>query len=112
MLGDVFPHSVINMPPGQNNFGMISRILGLVRQIIWINSDAMSANKPRPEREEIPLRFRPDGIRIDIHLVEQHGELVHESDIDIALGILDDFGRFRHPDAFRPVNACINNQLI
>lgn len=35
---------------------------------------------------------------VDPHTVEDHGQLVHEGDVDIALGVFDHFGRFGYPD--------------
>ena len=43
--------------------------------------------------------------RGDVELGEDLGDLVHEGDVDVALGVLDDLGRLGDPDRFRPEHA-------
>ena len=67
----------------------------------------MAAHQPGPERQEVPLG--PCGnqylFRVDVHALEDHGELVHEGDVDIALRVFDDLCGFRDLDAGRLVRA-------
>ncbi|MNP73215.1 hypothetical protein D3C76_1699050 [compost metagenome] len=102
------------MPTGQNDFGMIAGVLRFISKVIRIDPDAMSSDQTRPERQEIP--FGSGGLQhrvgIDVHLMKQHRQLVHERDVNIPLGVFDDLGGLRDPDALRPVDAGINDQLV
>ena len=55
LLGNIFPHAVIDATTCQNDLGMIAKHLGLVRQVIRIDADTVAANETRTERQEIPL---------------------------------------------------------
>ena len=44
--------------------------------------------------------------------MEDHGQLIHKCDIDIALAVLDHLGCFRYLDGFRTVHTCFYHQLI
>lgn len=53
----------------------------------------MSADKSGREFDEVPFGGGglDDVVGVDAHGVENLGELVHEGDVDVALGVLDDF---------------------
>ncbi len=44
--------------------------------------------------------------------MEDNRKLIHERDVDIPLGILDDLRGFRDLDRLRPVHACLYDQLV
>lgn len=49
---------------------------------------------------------------VDVHAVEDQGQLIHESDVQVALGVLDDLGRFGHLDGRCPVHAGPGHGLV
>ena len=85
---------------------MVAKLLGPVCKIIRIHADTVPAHKARAEVQEIPFRPRrfQHGLCVNPHPVENDGELVHKGNVNIPLGVFDHLGRFRHPDAPRPVH--------
>ena len=94
-VGDPLAHAVIGRPPGEDHARQIAEALRAVAEIIRIDADAVAADQARAEGEEIPLG--PGGLEHvqggDAELAENLGDLVHEGDVDVALGILDHLGR-------------------
>src|SRR5580700_3050804 len=85
---------------------MITGDLCAMGQVVWVNADAVSSDKPRSKPEEIPFRGRR-GQNIgcvDIEQVEDQRQFVDQRYIQIALGVLDNLRGFRHPDRWCPVN--------
>ena len=93
---------------------MITEHLSLIGKVIRVNTDAVSAHKPRIKFKEIPLcsGCLQNRLCVDAHLIEDDRQLIHKSNIDIALAILDDLGGFRNLDALRTMHARLNDQLI
>ena len=93
---------------------MIAKCLGLVREIIGVHADAVTANQARPERQEIP--FGRSGIEdlvcVDAHPLEDDRQLVDQRDVEIALGILDHLGGFGDHDVGRNERPGINDLAI
>jgi len=60
----------------------------------------VAADQPGPERLEVP--FVPAASQhlsgFETELLEQHGEFVDQCDIDVALNVLNDLGRFGDTD--------------
>lgn len=79
---------------------MITDLLRLMRQIIGINADAMSAHKARTEREEIPFcpRGLENGFCVDSHSVKENSQFVNKRDINIPLSVFNHLCRFGHFD--------------
>src|SRR5512147_242202 len=80
---------------------------GFVRQIIGIDADAVAADKTGAEGLEVPLgagRLKYLA-RLKAELLEQHGELVDESDVHVALNVLDDFGGLGDANRARAMGA-------
>ena len=73
-------------------------VLCLANQVIRIDTDAMTANQSGFEMQEVPFCSGRGQhlIRVDAYQMEYLGQLVHKSDIDIALGVLDHLGGFGH----------------
>jgi len=94
-------HAVIEPAPGENDFRVVADGLGFVGKVVRINTDTMSAHKPGTEWQEIPFGAcgLQHGLGVDTHFIEDEGEFVDQRDIDVALGVLDDLGRFRNLDA-------------
>jgi hypothetical protein len=82
-------------------------LLRLVRQIVRIDADAVTADQPGAEWQEIPLAARGEQhlFGVDAEAVEEQRELVDQCDVDVTLSVFDDLGGFRHADARRLVRA-------
>ena len=114
LVGHIHTHVVVESSACKNDLGIVAYLLGFVRQIVGVHTDAVTSHKPRPERKEVPLRtgrFKY-GFRVNAELVENDGQFIDERDVDVSLGILDDLGRFRHPDAWCQMCPGCNNRGI
>ena len=100
LLGDVRPHVVVDAAPGEDDLRLVAELLGLHREVVRVDPDAVTADQARPEPEEVPLRARggEDVARPDAHAVEDDGKLVHERDVQVALRVLDDLRGLGHLD--------------
>ena len=83
--------------------------LRLLDKVVGIHADAVAAHKTRAQFDEVPLGCRrlDHVVRVDVHRIEDLRQLVHEGNVDIPLGILDDLGSLRHLDGrslMRPVH--------
>ena len=98
---DIKTHVVVDPAAGEDHRRVITDFLRLVGQVIRIDADAMAADQPGREIQEIPLAAggREDFLGIDFHAVEDHRQFVDQRDVDIALGVLDDLGGFGDADA-------------
>ena len=71
----------------------------------------MSAYQTGVHLDEVP--FRTGGFQhilgVDAHQVENLRQLVDESDVDVALAVLDDLGGLGHLDARSPVGAVLKH---
>ena len=79
---------------------MIADLLGLVGQVVGVDTDAVAADQAGPEGQEIPFgagRLQ-DLQGVDARAVEDQGQFVDQGDVDVALGVLDDLGRLGHLD--------------
>jgi hypothetical protein len=65
------------------------------------------ADQARTEVEEVPLGAgrRQHVHRVDAELVKDGRQLVHERDVEIALRVLDHFGRFCDLDRRRSMQS-------
>ena len=70
-------------------------------QVIGIDTNAVPANQSGPEWQEIPFgpRRLQDGFGINVHFIEDYGQLIDQRDIQVTLGVLDHLGRLCHTDA-------------
>src|SRR5438045_4147453 len=53
---DVESHFVVDAAAREDHLGVITDLLGLVREVIRIDADAVAADEPGAKRQEIPLR--------------------------------------------------------
>nr|ART37286.1 D639 [uncultured bacterium] len=100
-LGHVATHAVVDAPASQDHFRVVADFLRLVREVIRIDADAVTADQARSKRQEIPLgagRFQHFRC-VDAEPVEDQRQLVDQGDVQIALGVLDHLGRLRDADA-------------
>ena len=93
---------------------MIADGLGLGGQVVGIDADAVAADQARGERQEVPL-----GLRRGEHVagaqpqaIEDQGELVHQGDVEVALGVLDDLGGFGDLDRGRAVQPGRHDRAV
>ena len=104
LLGDVLAHAVVDAPPGEDHLRVIAERVGLVRQVVRVDADAVAADEARTKRQEVPLRS--GGLehleRVDADLVEDQRKLVHQRDVEVALRVLDDLRGFGDLDATTP----------
>lgn len=93
---------------------MVAHHLGLAGQVVGIDPDAMSAHQSGLELEEVPFGAGgfEDVAGVDVELVENDGQLVHQGDVQIALGVFDDLGRLGGLDGAGAVDAGLDNPLI
>jgi hypothetical protein len=103
----VFAHRVVDASAGENHLRVVTNLLRFERQVVRIDPDAMAAHQSRIKILEIPFcsRRRQNIPRINIELLEDRRQLVHESNIEIALGILDHFSSLGDFDRRRTMDA-------
>ncbi|MBF0245449.1 MAG: hypothetical protein HQL31_09295, partial [Planctomycetes bacterium] len=114
LFRDEFSHAVIDAPAGGDHLRLITQGTGLVGEIVGINPDTVTTDQPRKEGQEVPLGAgRSQHVPgADIHAVEDQRQLVHERDVEVALRILDDLGRFGDLDRGRPENPCRDDAAV
>ena len=93
---------------------MIPKRFCLIGQIIRIYADTVSSDKSRSKFQEIPfgscrLQYR---LGIDAHLIKDHGQFIHKSNIDISLAVLNYLGSLCHLDRLCTVYPGFHNQFI
>src|SRR6266702_4874363 len=100
LLSDESSHAVVDAAASEYHLRDVSGLLWLVRQVIRIDTDAVSADESWTEFQEIPFRARgfENFIGIDSEPVKDDCELVHQCDVQVALRILDDLSGFSDLD--------------
>src|SRR5262249_28330752 len=81
-------HPVVDATTGKNHLGMIAGFFSAVGQIVGIDTDTMTADETRLERQEIPFRSssRQYISGVYIERAKDQRQFIHEGDIEIALG--------------------------
>ena len=114
LLGDELPHAIIDTPASQDDLRVVAQHLCLVSQVVGIHANAVAANQAWFETQKVP--FGPRCFKhlggINAHLVKNDGQLVHQRNIQIALGILDHLCSLGCLDAGGPVNPRHNDGFI
>ena len=104
LAGHVSTHSVIDAPARINDLGMVTEFGRFKSKIVRVDSNAMSSHQSGKEFQKIP--FGSGSLQhlvgIDVHFVEDHGQLIHEGNVDVALCVFNDLGGFGHFDGARP----------
>jgi hypothetical protein len=105
--GDVAAHAVVDAPAGEDDFGVVADFLRLVGQVVGIDADAVATDEAGAEGQEVPLGA--GGFEhvqgVDAQAVEDQRQFVHQGDVEVALGVLDHLGGFRHLDRTGLVGA-------
>lgn len=114
LLRDEAPHAVIDPTSGQDDLGVVADGHGLLGQVIGVNADTMPAHETGREVQEVPLgacrcQHIPRG---DVDPLEDQGELVHQGDVEIPLGVLDHLGGLGHLDRGRDMQACLDDFAV
>ena len=111
---DIRAHAIVQATPSKDDFGVIADALRLVRQVIGIDANAMATHQAGAKRQKIPFaaRRQQHGLGVDAHPVENQGQLINQCDIQVALGVFDDFGRLGHFDAGRGMRANRDDLVI
>lgn len=88
--------------------------LRLLDQVVRVHGDAVAAHEAGAELDEIPFgRGRLDYVMgIDAHRVEDLGQLVHEGDVHVSLGILDDLRGLGHADGRSLMGTVHENRVV
>ena len=114
VAGDETCHAVIDAAAGQDHFGVEADRLRLVRQVIGIDTDTVTADKAWAVGVEVP--FGAGGFQhlagVETEILEQHGEFVDQRDVHVALNVLDDLGGLRHADRSHAMGAGRDNAAI
>lgn len=107
LAGHVAAHAVVDAPAGEDHLGVVADGLGLVGQVVGVHADAVAAHQAGPERQKVP--FGAGGFQhflgVDVQAVEDHRQLIDQGDVQVALGVFDHLGRFRHLDGGGLVGA-------
>ena len=107
LLGDELAHAIVDAPPGQDDLRVVAQHLCLVGQVVRVDTDAVATHQTGFELQEVPLgagRFEHLG-GVDPKLVKNDRQLVHECDVEVALGVLDHLGGFCRLDAGGAMHA-------
>ena len=106
-LRDVGAHAVVDAPAGEDDLGVVANGDGLVGEIVGVDADAVTADQAGAEGQEVP--FAAGGFQylqgVDAEFAEDQRQFVHQGDVEVALGVLDDLGRFGDADAAGAVGA-------
>ena len=78
---------------------MIAQLLGLIGEVVGVNTNAVAAYQTGTEAQSIPLGIHAvhHFVGIDAHAVKHHGQLIHEGNVDVPLAVLhylDGLGSF------------------
>ena len=114
-LGDhVGAHAVIQAATGQDDLGVVAHGLGLVGEVIRVHANAVAADQTGTKGQEVPLAAGglQHGFGVNVHLVEDERQLVDEGDVEVALGVLYDFGGFGYFDTRGLVGAGGDDLLV
>lgn len=91
LVGYIGTHAVVESASIKHNAREDSIDLCLLDEVIGIDTDTVPAHKSGAEFDEVPFAggCLDDVAGVDVHGIEDFGEFVHEGDIDVALGVLD-----------------------
>ena len=105
---------VVDAAAGEDDLGLVAELLRLHRQVVRVDADAVAADQAGAELEEVPLRAgRLQHVGgADAHALEDDRQLVHQRDVEIALGVLDDLGRLGDLDRLRAVHARVDDRAV
>ena len=113
-IGNKFTHRVINNSTIENNLAVITEFFCLICKIVWVNANAVTANKTGTETKSIPFGIHTinNFVGINIHLVKSHCKLVHKCNIDVTLAVLNNFNSFCCSQVAHRVSTNFYNDII
>ena len=93
--------------PASSSSGVAAGGLRLGGEVVGVHADAVPADQPRTKGLEVPLAAGSlqHGFRVEAKAIENHGELVHQGDVQVALDVLDHLGGFGGSNVRRGVRA-------
>ncbi len=93
---------------------MVAEHLCLVRKVVGVHANAVTADQAGSEWQKVPFRSgRLEDLEgIDADAVEDDRKLVDQRDIQVSLGVLDDFGGFGDLDAGSAVHPGGHHRAI
>src|SRR4051812_10710029 len=93
---------------------MVACSFGAMSEIVRIDADTVTTDQPRREPQEIPFGSGSvDHVHlIDAQLLANRRELVHQRNVEVALGILEHFSGLRRPDVRSPMNTSRYDRAI
>jgi len=105
--GDVESHAVVDAASGEDDLGVVAYFLGFVGEVVGVDANAVATYEAWFEGKEVPfgLGGGEDVSGVDIEFFKDEGELVHEADVHVALGVFDGFGGLGYFDAWGEVGA-------
>ena len=111
---DKLRHAVVGPAAGEDHLGMEADRLGLCRQVVRIDADAVPTHQPRAVRVEVPLRAcdLQHVARVDPQAIEEHRQLVHERDVEVALDVLDDLRGLGNSNRGRKVQPGLDDRAV
>ena len=113
-VGYISVHAVVHAAAGEDYLGVVTVALGALGEIIGIDTDTVAADESGLEGEEVPFSrgSLEDVSCVDAHKGEDFREFVDESDVDVALRVLDDLGGFGDLDGGGEVGACGDDAAV
>ena len=114
LFRDKLCHAIVDATTCQNHLGYVTDHIRFVCEIVRVYTDAVSPDQAGAEGEEIPLGTGSlqDLQRINSQLIKDECQLVHQRDIQVALGILDHFCGFCYFDAGGAVHTGGDNGFV
>lgn len=95
-VSDIDAHAVVHAATGEYDFGIIAIALCALCEIVRVDTDTVATDESGFEGKEVPLGgcgFENVG-GVDAHKCEYFRQFIDERDVDVTLGVLDDFSGF------------------
>jgi len=106
LFRDEAAHAFVRRPASRDDVRVYPELPRLLDEVIRVDADAVAADEPGGEAEEIPLRRRgvEDVLARYPQLRAHHGNLVDVCNVKVALGVLDGFRHLCDFDGRRTVD--------
>ena len=93
---------------------MVAQLFGFIGEVIGVHADAVATHQSRPEPKRIPLGVHAvhDLVGVDVHPVKHHRQLVHKSDVDVALAVLHDLDGLCRPDVRHGIGPHLDDNIV
>ena len=112
--GHIGSHAIVHSAASEDNLGVVAIALSALRQIIRVNANAVTTHQTGTEGQEVPLGASSlQHVKgVDAHSVEDLAQLVDESDVDVALAVLDDLGSFGNFHGRSKMSASTDDRTV